>query len=82
MNDEIEIKGSAAGAQFAAGVRQLCLVCGGWLAGRGYLETDTVAMLGTVAIIVGPAAYGQFKQWSRHKRTLDIAERADNVTVK
>lgn len=82
MSEEIEIKGSGAGAQFAAALRQMCLVVGGWLAGRGYLEADTVAMLGTVSIILGPAAYGQYKQWKRHMRTVEIAQRADGVRVK
>lgn len=47
--------------QLAAAVRQIVLVAGGWAVGKGYLESDTVAAIATVAVIAVPLIWGQIK---------------------
>lgn len=55
------VPGSPTLDQAAAAVRQILLAVGGWAVGRGYLEADTLAAIITVALIVGPLVYGQWR---------------------
>lgn len=59
--------------QAAAAVRQILLAVGGWAVGRGYLEADTVAAIGTVALIVVPLVYGQWRTRLRSKQAHGLA---------
>lgn len=52
MTDEMK-------AQLSAAARQIVLALGGFAAGRGWLEGDTVTALATVAAILVPLLYGQ-----------------------
>lgn len=48
-------------AQIAAGVRQIVLIVGGYAIGKGWLDGDTVEMLGAVALVAVPLIWGQFR---------------------
>lgn len=47
--------------QIAAGVRQVILIIGGYAIGKGWLDGDTVEMLGAVALVVVPLVWGQMR---------------------
>lgn len=66
--DAPTVSGSPSMDQAAAAVRQILLAVGGWAVGRGYLEADTVVALGTVALIVVPLVYGQWRTRERSKQ--------------
>lgn len=61
--------------QVAAASRQIALAVGGWAVGRGYLEADTVTAVATVAVIVGPFLYGQWRTRLRSKQALGLMGR-------
>lgn len=65
-----------------AGLRQVLLALGAWAAGRGYLEADTATAIVTVALVVIPFAYGQYKTWARASQLATVAAHVpDSVAV-
>lgn len=54
--------------QIAAGVRQIVLIIGGYAIGKGWLDGDTVEMLGAVALIAVPLIWGQIKTRNMAKK--------------
>ena len=79
---DITVRENPALEQFTAGFRQVLLVVGGWAVGKGYLESDTVAMIGTLAVILGPLLYGQIKQWNNHKKIVTLVAASDKASFK
>lgn len=73
--DAPAVHGSPTLDQVTAAARQLALAVGGWAVGRGYLEADTVTALATVAVIVAPFLYGQWKTRMRAKQALGMVGR-------
>lgn len=47
--------------QLAAAVRQIVLIVGGYAIGKGWLDGDTVEMLGAVALVAVPLIWGQMR---------------------
>lgn len=83
MNEsDVTVNENPAPAQFAAALRQVMLAVGGWAIGRGYLQADTLAAIGTVAMLLGPFVYGQIKQWNTHKKLVTLVEASDKASFK
>lgn len=83
MNESnIEVRENPALEQFTAALRQVMLAVGGWAVGRGYLAGDTLVAIGTVAALVGPFLYGQFKQFNNHKKLVTLVEASDKASFK
>lgn len=49
-------------------LRQIAIAAGGWAIGRGYLEADTAAAIGTVLLLATPVIYGQWQTRHRAKQ--------------
>lgn len=79
---DVVVRESPALEQFTAALRQIMLAAGGWAVGRGYLQGDTLVAIGTVATLIGPFLYGQFKQWNNHTKLVTLASASNKATVK
>lgn len=84
MDDPITINESPVPASLTSLVRQITLVAGGWMVGKGYLDQSTAAAIGSILVIAAPLVWGQIKQWTRHNELVSLAKQVpDSVaTVK
>lgn len=71
--DQITVNESVVPGAITSLARQIGLVIGGWLVGKGYLDNDTATMLGTLGLIVLPLVYGQVKNWMTHRKLVTLA---------
>jgi len=76
MRNKITINESAVPAAVASAGRQIMLVVGGYLIGRGYIQADTWAAIGTIGTIAAPFAYGQYVMWVRHRENVEVYDAA------
>jgi hypothetical protein len=74
----IEVDKSPMYAAWWSLVRQIALVFGGWALGRGYLQHDTAAALGTIGAIAFPLIYGQIRGLINHRNMVELAQAAPN----
>lgn len=79
---DVVVRENPALEQFTAAIRQIMLALGGWAVGRGYLQGDTLIAIGTVATLLAPFLYGQFKQWNNHTKLVTLANASEKATVK
>lgn len=76
MRNKITIDESAVPSGLAAALRQILLVVGGYLIGRGYIQADTWAAIGTVATVAAPFVYGQYITWAKHRDSVEVFDAA------
>lgn len=58
---------SAAVSSAVAAARSALMIVGGYAIGKGWLEQDTLNMLGTLLITVGPLVYGAYATYWRSR---------------
>lgn len=76
MRNKITINESAVPSGAAMAGRQIMLVIGGYLMGRGYIQADTWAAIGTIATVAAPFVYGQYITWAKHRDSVEVYDAA------
>lgn len=79
---DVVVRENPALEQFTAALRQIMLVVGGWAVGKGFLATDTLAAIATVATILAPFLYGQWKGFTAHRKLVTLVAASDKASFK
>lgn len=89
MNDDdlnagepIEVSSSPVSEQVWSGIRQIAIAGGAYVAGRGLVAQDTLALLGVIGVVVWGVVASQIKTLERSRKLATLAGAApDNVAV-
>lgn len=81
MTQQIQIPKDPTGTMLAVGLRQALIVIGGWAAGRGYIESDTLDMVLGVAAALVPIVYGLLKTLWTHRKLVRLAHQVPDAVA-
>ena len=78
----MEVSSSPMAEQIWSGVRQVAIAGGAYVAGRGLVAQDTLALLGVLGVVVWGVVASQIKTLERSRKLAALAKAApDSVAV-